>query len=309
MASIEQYPPLIPVDQDFATPPLSGIKTIYNQTSFAHGPLTEQVDTVFCRGSTAGLVCPDGQLNFRTRQSDVDLGAVLNNPPRWAGYSISHVRVGEQDREVDVLWFGRDSLNQEVLDPTRNFLHTKFAHPGWGVLNPKEYDQLKAQAIGQLFGRGLAREGLGYSMQVTPSFVAKLALEQTLFVEPWRWQSYQTYFKGGNAQRQIAQLHQASNYVLQGMVETGQAAIIDDRNSVLEPVYSLNRDEIGILNREHMPLLRSRSIGRFVYDQLSILLLSRQGLNMDNGARVVMKALSLMKNPQMSWRLDDTVFA
>ncbi|MDP3982804.1 MAG: hypothetical protein Q8Q65_01870 [bacterium] len=58
-----------------------------------------------------------------------------------------------------------------------------------------------------------------------------------------------------------------------------------------------------------MPLLCSRSIGRFVHDQLSILLLSRQGLNMDNAARVVMKALSLMKNPQMSWRLDDTVFA
>ena len=309
MASVEQYPPLIPRSCDFIIPPLSGIKEIYNQTSFARGPLAEQVETVFCRGSTAGLVNPDGKLNFRTPQSDVDIGTVIVNPPRWAGYSISHVDVGGMPREVDVLWFGEDSLDQETLDPTRTFLHTKLVHPGWGVLDPGKYDRFKVQAVSQLFTRGLAREDLGHSMPVTPSLVAKLALEQTLFVEPWRWTSYKTYFTGDNAQRQIAQLHQASNRVLQDMVGTGQASIIDDSNSASEPVYGLNENEIETLHRKHMPLLRSRSIGRFVHDQLSILLLSRQGLNMDNATRVVMKALSLMKNPQMSWRLDDTVFA
>lgn len=287
----------------FVYPNLDAIGTLYMGTGFQNTQQGEKAHTVALRGSTAALLPENGKLTFRHKKSDADMLSISDNANRiGAGYLFYHALLPEEGikRDVDILFFTPERLAGEQRSKYHSFLTTKLVQPGCPIIKPEEYDRYKTDAMATLILRGIARRDI---LRLTPSGAARLVLEEDLYAEPWRWTSLKTYYvESPQRDRQRRQLLHYSYNALNTLVKNGIARKEDVVGEDVEPIFGI--DKLDGLTFCHPRLDRLLTSYNFIYDQLSLLLFSRQSFSSEKAVRALMKWRSLMMNPALSYNAD-----
>lgn len=280
-------------------------RCLYAALDYHDSLLGKATKTAFVRGSTGACMTPEGKFVFRHPKSDIDIGAIIGDNIPYARYRIyPHVcpSSGEDAREIDILTFSKGRLVDEHNNPLHSYVTTKVIHPSTPVFGDKFYEECKMLAFATFISRGAVHQ---HQHLVTPSGAARLALEEDLSVEPWRWTSFVTYFTNQYAHRQIAQTYESTVHALLELERQGLAREVTCQYAhPSEPVYQIDLWELlrtipPESNEQHMKTVR-----QFIIDQFDILLKSHQGFQPDNLARLCMKAKSFLRHPTFSPSLD-----